>query len=475
MFVGGRCCLKVRLIVPTKQHRIRSSDMIVRISEVFVSAGDPLVGCDLIFRKFTRLRSPTSITGEDASKRKRYKGHHKKRECALQVLSRTQAYNALAYNDHDRVTDDINELPDPPTHLVHILKPAVQMSDAYPGSLGDVAVQMLSSNYLEAASLTIIFYDFFLTLGKESKRFWERPCWSSATVLFYLNRYGGLSGYIAIAFFFYRPDFLISTNRYGQYLAFRGSGSKNFSCSKFEIFIQLHVAFLHVIISSILVLRTAALYKNDRRVKYGLGFLMLLMAVNGVVQWCVHGFGVSEVNQDVVENSPLKPDCFLPFGYNQGVEFACDWALLLALDTTVFFLTIRKTLPMVRDEPSGRSTLWAALLRDGCIYFALLSVSNMANILVMLLSPPYLKTLFPIFVNTASISRLVLNLRDPSLRNSYQTPKPIAPPLAVEHRPRANSDDLERGTPRNPRAREVANAIRTFRSGQASSPSQFPD
>ncbi|KAJ8691062.1 hypothetical protein PTI98_010668 [Pleurotus ostreatus] len=207
------------------------------------------------------------------------------------------------------------------------------MSDAYPGSLGDVAVQMLSSDYLEAASLTILFYDFFLTLGKESKRFWERPTWSSAIVLFYLNRYGGL-------------------------------------CSKFEIFIQLHVAFLHIIISSILVFRTAALYNNDRRVKYGLGFLIFLMAANGVVQWCIYGFGVSQVNQDVVENGPMKRDCFLPFGDNQGIEFACDWTLLLVLDTTVFFLTIRKTLPMVMNEPSGRSNLWAALLRDGCIYFA---------------------------------------------------------------------------------------------------------
>lgn len=34
----------------------------------------------------------------------------------------------------------------------------------------------------------------------------------------------------------------------------------------------------------ILVLRTSALYNNDRRVKYGLGFLMFLMAVNGVVR-----------------------------------------------------------------------------------------------------------------------------------------------------------------------------------------------
>lgn len=100
------------------------------------------------------------------------------------------------------------------THLWRISDPVFKMSDAYSSSLGDVdvAIQMLSSNYLEAASMVILFYDFLLTLGKESKLFWERPAWSSAAVLFYLNRYGGLSGYIAIAFFFWKPDFLISTN-----------------------------------------------------------------------------------------------------------------------------------------------------------------------------------------------------------------------------------------------------------------------
>ncbi|KAF7422952.1 hypothetical protein PC9H_011116 [Pleurotus ostreatus] len=109
------------------------------------------------------------------------------------------------------------------------------MSDVHPGSLDDVAAQMTYSNYLEVASLSmiqifsssptathhrlsfsptvaILFYDFTLTLGAESKRFWECPAWSSASALFYLNRYVGLSGYIVIAFFFMKPDFLVSTN-----------------------------------------------------------------------------------------------------------------------------------------------------------------------------------------------------------------------------------------------------------------------
>ncbi|KAF4591231.1 hypothetical protein EYR40_009834 [Pleurotus pulmonarius] len=287
------------------------------------------------------------------------------------------------------------------------------MSDAYPGSLDDVTAQMAYSNYFKIASLSmiqlfrsfscsssspflspvaILFYDFSLTLGTESKRFWEYPVWSSAAVLFYLNRYVGLSGHIVIAFFFLKPDFLVNTN-----------APK--SCSKFELFSELHVALIHIIISGILIIRTSALYNNDRRIKYGLCFLLFLMIVNGLVQWCIrtskgpHG---SPVNQAVVENSPLKRNCYIPYGHQQSI---------------------------------------------GCIYFALLLISNVPNILVILLSPPYLKNLLPMFVNALSstaMSRLMLNLRDPLLRGSQETPRAITP--VVDQSRAKGENDLEGGS-----------------------------
>ncbi|KAF4581550.1 hypothetical protein EYR38_002879 [Pleurotus pulmonarius] len=269
------------------------------------------------------------------------------------------------------------------------------MSDAYPGSLDDVTAQMAYSNYFKIASLSmiqlfrsfscsssspflspvaILFYDFSLTLGTESKRFWEYPVWSSAAVLFYLNRYVGLSGHIVIAFFFLKPDFLVNTN-----------APK--SCSKFELFSELHVALIHIIISGILIIRTSALYNNDRRIKYGLCFLLFLMIVNGLVQWCIrtskgpHG---SPVNQAVVENSPLKRNCYIPYGHQQSI---------------------------------GQ------------------------------LSPPYLKNLLPMFVNALSstaMSRLMLNLRDPLLRGSQETPRAITP--VVDQSRAKGENDLEGGS-----------------------------
>ncbi|KAF4587015.1 hypothetical protein EYR40_011036 [Pleurotus pulmonarius] len=248
----------------------------------------------------------------------------------------------------------------------------------YPGSLIDVVSQMFCVNYLEVASLTILFYDFLLTLGTESKRFWERPGWSTAAVLFYLNRYGVMSGYIAITYFFFSPDFLVSTK--AELFSQPSDRSQRLlSCLKFEVFIQLHVAYTHVIIGCILILRTSALYNGDRRVKYGLSSLIVIM---------------------------------------------------------------------------------------------LLSISNVANIFVLLSSPPYMKPLFPIFVNTLSstaISRLMMNLRDPFLRNPQRLPTkaaPVAEALPVVEIVRTTrKDDLEAGSPsapKNPRAVDITDAIRSF-------------
>ncbi|KAL4266839.1 hypothetical protein AB1N83_002723 [Pleurotus pulmonarius] len=347
----------------------------------------------------------------------------------------------------------------------------------YPGSLIDVVSQMFCVNYLEVASLTILFYDFLLTLGTESKRFWERPGWSTAAVLFYLNRYGVMSGYIAITYFFFSPDFLVSTKvRCLQLAPFRLLTSHTRqSCLKFEVFIQLHVAYTHVIIGCILILRTSALYNGDRRVKYGLSSLIVIMSINGGVQWYLSTFAGPQgpsVNQTIVKNSPFHPGCYIPYGHLQGVEIASEWALLLIFDAAVFFLTIRKTLPLVRNDRSGNSNLWVSLLRDGSIYFGLLSISNVANIFVLLSSPPYMKPLFPIFVNTLSstaISRLMMNLRDPFLRNPQRLPTkaaPVAEALPVVEIVRTTrKDDLEAGSPsapKNPRAVDITDAIRSF-------------
>ncbi|KAF9496419.1 hypothetical protein BDN71DRAFT_1588954 [Pleurotus eryngii] len=227
----------------------------------------------------------------------------------------------------------------------------------------------------------------------------------------------------------------------------------------------------------ILILRTSALYNNDRRVKYALSSLIILMSINGGVQWYLSTFtgppGPS-VNRTIVENSAFHPGCYIPYGHRQYIEIASEWGLLLIFDATVFVMTIRKTLPLVRNECSGNSNLWVALLRDGSIYFALLSISNLANICVLLSAPvslrcsmtpkqnllrllqPYLKPLFPIFVNILSItaiSRLMLNLRDPFLRNPQVTPKQVTPEAglqAVIEIVRAK-DDLEAGTSSEPK------------------------
>ncbi|KAJ8508242.1 hypothetical protein ONZ45_g9472 [Pleurotus djamor] len=103
----------------------------------------------------------------------------------------------------------------------------------------------------------------------------------------------------------------------------------------------------------------------------------------------------------------------------QGVQFAGMWVGLLILDMAVFSLTLRKTLALLRECPSSGS-LWSGMMRDGAVYFgsSVLSITNLTNILMLLLAPPALKTLLADSINILAatmISRLMLNLRDTSI------------------------------------------------------------
>lgn len=182
----------------------------------------------------------------------------------------------------------------------------------------------LQRRFFISPTSAILFYDFLLTLGTESKRFWERPAWSTAAVLFYLNRYGAMSGYIAITYFFFAPDFLVNSNvcrfplpplrsltshavrgRIDSLHIHRASlnkspAARNLKCLfSFTLLIRMSSLvvsntikssivrlqpYTHSYHSGILILRTSALYNNDRRVKYALSSLIILMSINGGVR-----------------------------------------------------------------------------------------------------------------------------------------------------------------------------------------------
>ncbi|KAN0086132.1 hypothetical protein V8E55_007266 [Tylopilus felleus] len=93
---------------------------------------------------------------------------------------------------------------------------------------------------------------------------------------------------------------------------------------------------------------------------------------------------------------------------------AIVWAAQVIFDIVIFVLTVWKSYCIGKV---GNRLLLDVLLRDGAMYFAIISGVNAANIAVLLLaSAPYkpVAGTFPNALNVVLVSRLVLNLQEPS-------------------------------------------------------------
>lgn len=117
-----------------------------------------------------------------------------------------------------------------------------------------------------------------------------------------------------------------------------------------------------------------------------------------------------------------------------------------------------------QHEPQAQLTLFAAALLEAFVSYIRQHVRFVY---------PTLRKLTPatsISLSSTAISRLMMNLRDPFLRNPQRLPTKVAP-IASEALPvveivrTTRKDDLEAGSPsapKNPRAVDVTDAIRSF-------------
>ncbi|KAF9058424.1 hypothetical protein BDP27DRAFT_1432812 [Rhodocollybia butyracea] len=97
------------------------------------------------------------------------------------------------------------------------------------------------------------------------------------------------------------------------------------------------------------------------------------------------------------------------------------WLGVSVLDLSVFFLTLLKTLKLRRETQGGVVTV---LMRDGVLYFGIITLTNSANMLTFGVfdgyslnngNKGYMKGLLPVFANiiaSVMMSRLMFNLRD---------------------------------------------------------------
>ncbi|KAJ7898041.1 hypothetical protein B0H13DRAFT_2521194 [Mycena leptocephala] len=173
------------------------------------------------------------------------------------------------------------------------------------------AQKIIWVNYGHLIGLTILFYDYFLTLDAEIDLLWSRRKRSFSAYWFYINRYFGLCSGLAMLGL---PFFTLSLE----------------TCIRYSIFREVVVIVTQIIIAIIMVIRVYALYNCSRPI---LGFLLVIGL--GVVGVSLYSFSVQHASHATVLGG-----CHFELMDSTARYFAGSWLGLLAFDTVVFGLTI---------------------------------------------------------------------------------------------------------------------------------------
>lgn len=266
-------------------------------------------------------------------------------------------------------------------------------SDNLDLSASDVMRGLLATQYYFLASIVVLYYDYFLTFEMEVQRFWTQRTLSWASFFFYVNRYLSLLGHVIVATEYFSNDLSDSAN----------------SCQLLHTYHQYFAIATQLIVGVLLMMRVYALYNQNR------GILVFMCTVAA----CVVAFGLWVImtgKKNTTAPAPISGmGCSEPLSKEVALRFTAAWSGLLVSDIILFGITVAKAITVGR---MGDRALINVLLRDGAMYFLIICLANLANILTLVLGGPIIRGMGTSFTNVISvvmISRLMLNLRSPSL------------------------------------------------------------
>jgi len=183
-------------------------------------------------------------------------------------------------------------------------------------------------------------------------------------------------------------------------------------CPRLLVYQQYFSSAIQIFVGASLIMRVYALYNCNIRVLVCLVILPVILIV--VDAWLFLGGKNTEVMPDVL----VYTGCAVPLSHYQAIRYAISWSTMLVFDLVILCMTLYKTLTLPRPTNAGVLTL---LRRDGVMYFGVVTASNLFNILCFLLADPLSKfagTTLTNVISSMMITRMMLNLRDPSLVRS---------------------------------------------------------
>ncbi|KAI0043587.1 hypothetical protein FA95DRAFT_1681818 [Auriscalpium vulgare] len=292
--------------------------------------------------------------------------------------------------------------------------------------VSNLGTQITISNALSAPPLAILYYDWLLMLDLEVAYYWpptHKLGWVS--VFYLLNRYICLLGY---------TPFIRDLFTYGTVNV----------CHSLTAYHQSFQVALQILVGVLCIMRMYALYNRSRFV---LGFLIAVALFSIVIGvWVV----VTYQNQSVQIIASTIPGCNQLLSNADGRHLAAAWSGVLVFDTIIFILTAYKGFKL---GLSTRGGLLHVLIRDGTVYFTVLFLANLGNILMLLLGPPALKAWTTTFINILSstlISRVMINLRAAPILQWTPGPSTTISDYADVGAPLTTTFDIGFGTTSSP-------------------------
>ncbi|TFK21188.1 hypothetical protein FA15DRAFT_672815 [Coprinopsis marcescibilis] len=252
--------------------------------------------------------------------------------------------------------------------------------DAQPGAEMDPVKQSVvyQTQYVVAVSLTILLYDYALTFCNEVNWIWRGPSRTSlTTILFFINRYFSL---------------LVTPVLVAQYFWESSDSSRlPVECRTLTTFHYIAIFFSQSVMGVILVMRTHALYGKPRWILLLFGIIALAVVAAGV-------WGLVTAPKLAFSDSPIPPRGY----YMPGI------IMVMAGEMLIFAMTLYKSVQITKRE---KPIVLRILLRDG-------RVIMVAYIGLLVSYYDYSRGNIATLVNSlyaTLVSRLILNLRDPSL------------------------------------------------------------
>jgi len=245
--------------------------------------------------------------------------------------------------------------------------------------------------YLSAVGYLVLLYDTFLTIPEEFELVWQsKP--NFAKYAYLANKYGVLA--------ILTMEMIILNN----------SGNV-FSVKFCRGWLVIHAlcGVVSICISNILVLlRVAALWNNQKSVVFWLFTVLFastgmsfIAGVVGVVIWLPH----------ITYQKEIQTCGFLPGTPNHF--FAPTWGIPLVFDFHVLCIVILNALQRPRAEDT---VLARILVKDGLLYFALLTILRLYNVLTVAIAPiglVFSGAYVSWAIITVTMSRLMLKIRRP--------------------------------------------------------------